>query len=71
MMGRSPNATYWVLVEIGPPVPEKILFTIYGRDGHLGHVTQIPQTNFRSPFSKRVQIKFGFDLPSGFVEEDV
>ena len=25
------------------------VFTIYGH-GHLGHVTQMPQTNFRSPF---------------------
>ena len=27
------------------------VFTIYGRGGHLGHVTQMPQTRFRSPYS--------------------
>ena len=25
------------------------VFTIYGRGGHLGHVTQMPRTKFRSP----------------------
>ena len=59
---------------IGPPVlEEKIfegVFTIFGRGGHLGHVTQIPRTNFRSPYQRRFHIKFGFDWPSGFGEED-
>ena len=27
-------------------------FIIYGRGGHLGHVTQMPHTNFRSPLLK-------------------
>ena len=43
-------------------------FTIYGRGGHLGHVTQMPRANFRSPFPRRLHIKFGFDWPSGFGE---
>ena len=47
------------------------VFTIYGRGGHLGHVTQMPRTNFRSPYPRRLHIKFGFDRPSGFREEDV
>ena len=47
------------------------VFTIYGRGGHLGHVTQMPRTNFPSPYPKRLHIKFGFDWPSGFREEDV
>ena len=47
------------------------VFTIYGRGGHLGHVTQMPRTNFRSPYPMRLHIKFGFDWPSGFREEDV
>ena len=38
-------------VEIGHPVLEKkifeVFFAIYGRGGHLGHVTQMPRTNFR------------------------
>ena len=46
-------------------------FTIYGRGGHLGHVTRMPQTNFRSPYPRRLHIKFGFDRASGFGEEDV
>ena len=27
-----------------------VVLAIYGRGGHLGHVTQISQTNFRSPY---------------------
>ena len=37
------------------------VFTIYGHGGHLGHVTQMPQINFRSN-PGRLHIKFGFDL---------
>ena len=47
------------------------VFTIYGRGGHLGHVTQMPRTNFPSPYPRRLYIKFGFDRASGFREEDV
>ena len=43
-------------------------FTIYG---HLGHVTRVPRTNVRSPYPRRLHIKFGFDWPSGFGEEDL
>ena len=46
-------------------------FTIYGRGGHLGHVTWTIYINFRSPFPRRLHIKFDFDLPRGFREEDV
>ena len=45
------------------------VFTIYGCGGHLGHVTQVPRTNFRSPYPRRLHIKFGFDWPSGFRED--
>ena len=41
------------------------VFTIYGRGGHLGHVTQTPWTNFRSPIPLRLHTKFGFDRQSG------
>ena len=41
------------------------VFTIYGRGGHLGHVTQMPRTT-RSPYLRRLHIKFGFDRASGF-----
>ena len=47
------------------------VFTIYGRGGHLGHVTQMPRTNFHSPYPSRLHIKFGFGWPSGFREKDV
>ena len=29
------------------------VFTIYRCGGHLGHVTQMPRTNFRYPYPKR------------------
>ena len=60
--------------EIGPTVPEKKIFkgfTIYGRGGHLGRVSQMPRTNFRYPYPRRLHIKLGFDWPSCFGEEDV
>ena len=47
------------------------VFTIYGRGGHFGHVTQTPRTNFHSPDPWRLQMKFGFDWPSRFGEEDL
>ena len=47
------------------------VFTIYGHGGHLGHVTWTIYITFRSPFPRRLHIKFGFDWPSGFREEDV
>ena len=47
------------------------VFNIYGRGGHLGHVTWTIYTNFRSPFPRRLHLKFGFDWPSGFAGEDV
>ena len=37
------------------------VFTINGRGGHLGHVTWTIYINFRSPFPRRLHIKFGFD----------
>ena len=43
-----------------------MVFTIYGRGGHLGHVTQMPRTKFPSPYPRRLHIKFGFDQASGF-----
>ena len=47
------------------------VFTIYGHGGHLGHVTWTIYTNFHSLFPRRLHMKFGFDLPRGFREEDV
>ena len=42
------------------------VFTIYGHGDHHGHVTWNIYTNFRSPFPRRLYIKFGFDKESGF-----
>ena len=36
-----------------------------------GKKTLTIYTNFRSPFPRRLHIKFGFDWPSGFGGEDV
>ena len=47
------------------------VFTIYGHCGHLGHATWTIYTNLRSPFPRRLHIKFGFDWLSGFRGEDV
>ena len=47
------------------------VFTINGRCGHLGHVTHMPRTNFRSPYPRRLHIKFDFDRASSFGEVDV
>ena len=75
MIGRSPRCYVPSFVEIGPPVQEKNIF-----EGFLPYmdvaailvmVTQMPRTNFRSPYPRRLQIKFGFDRPSGFGGEDV
>ena len=47
------------------------VFNIYGRGGHLGHVTQMLRTNFHSLYPKRLHIKFGFDRATGFRQEEV
>ena len=48
-----------------------VVFTIYGRGGHLGHVTWILRSNFRLPYPWMLHIKFHFDWPSSFREEDL
>ena len=34
-------------------------------------LTQTPRTKFHSPYPWRLHMKFGFDWPSGFGEEDL
>ena len=46
-------------------------FTIYGDGGHLGNVTLTIFTNFRSPFQGMFFMKFDYEWPSGFIEEDI
>ena len=56
-------------VEIGPPVPEKKIlraFTIYGRGGHLGHVTSIMSSDFHFLVLESFHTKFGSDRHSSF-----
>ena len=48
-----------------------VVFTIYGRGGHLGHVAWISRSNFRLPYSWMLHIKFHFEWPSSFREEDL
>ena len=48
-----------------------VVFTMYGRGGHLSHVTQISLSNFRSPYPWMLHIKFHFDWPSSFRDEDL
>ena len=47
------------------------VFIIYGGDGHLGHVTLAIYTIFRSRFQGMLYIKFDYEWPSGFIEEDI
>ena len=47
------------------------VFTIYGRGGHLGHLTWAIYTNFDSPIPRRLHIKCGFDWSSDFRGEDI
>ena len=48
-----------------------MVLTIYGHGGHLGHVTLTIYINFRSPFLRMFQMKFGFNWPSGFRDGDL
>ena len=48
-----------------------VVFTIYGLGGHLGHVTRISRANLSSRYPWMLHIKFHFDWPSTFREEDL
>ena len=39
------------------------VFTMYGRGGHLRHVTRMPQTNFHSPYPRRLHINLALIGP--------
>ena len=56
-------------MEIGLPVPEKMIlraFTIYGRGGHLGHVTSFMSADFYFLVPESFHTKFGSDRHSSF-----
>ena len=42
------------------------VFTIYGRGGHLGHVTRIMLTNFHFLVPESFHTKFSSEWPSSF-----
>ena len=46
-----------------------VVFTIYGRGGHLGYVTWILRSNFRLPYPWMLHIKFHFDWSRSFRED--
>ena len=70
MMGRSPQCYKPSFVEIGLSVPEKKNFegilTIYGRGGHLGHVTSIMSSDFHFLLPESFHTKFGSEWSSSF-----
>ena len=74
---RVPDATYQVSLKSahwssGSGEEDFLkVFAIYSHGGHLGHVTWTIYINFRSPFLKMLNMKFGFDWPSGFKGEDL
>ena len=47
-----------------------VVFTIYGRGGHIVNVTWISRPNLKCRYTRRLHIKFQLDWPSGFREED-
>ena len=55
-MGLNHQCYILSFVQNGLLVPEKIsrVFTIYGPGGHLSHVSQVPQTIFRSGSTKNL-----------------
>ena len=42
------------------------VFTLYGRGGHLGHVTSIVSSDFHFHVPERFHTKFGSDQHSSF-----
>ena len=56
-----------------PAVLEKKIFEwflkVVGHGSHLGHVTRISRSHFRSPYPWTLHIKFHFDWPSSFRED--
>ena len=62
-MGQSPKCHIPSFIAIGLFVLEKKIlkdFTIYG---HLGHVTQIPRTNFRTPGPQKFHVNLALMGP--------
>ena len=58
-------------VNISVNIFKGFCFAIYSHGGHLGYVTWTIYINFHSPFQPMLHMKFGFDWPSSFREEDL
>ena len=76
MIGRSPQCYIPSFVEIGLSVTEKKNFEgflpyVYGRAGHLGHVTSIMSSEFHFLVSESFHTKFGSDRHSSFLRKSV
>ena len=65
MMGWSPGCYIPSFVEIGDEDFLRV-FTKYGRDGHLGHVTSIMSSDFHFLVPESFHTKFGSDRHSKF-----
>ena len=70
MMGRRPQCYIPSFMEIGQPVPEKKIFekvfTIYGHEGHFGHVTSIMSSSFDFPVPESFHTKLCLERHSSF-----
>ena len=74
MMGWSPRCYIPSFVKIGPPVLEKKIFEGFyhiwaWRPSWSWDPDAANKISF--PYPRRLHIKFGFDRPSGFGEEDL
>ena len=47
------------------------VFAIYSHGGHHGHVTWTIFQNLHCPLLRMLHVKFGFDWPSSFRDEDL
>ena len=47
------------------------VFTIYGDGGHHGHVTLTILNKLSTPFQGMLYMKFDYEWPSVFTEEDI
>ena len=66
---------YWgcsdILSEVNFSPAETLVFTIYGRGGHLGHVTKVFCINFGELTIRSLHIKFEFNWTDGLRENYV
>ena len=72
MMSWSSRYFIPSFVEIRPPVLKIFKgFTIYGRGGHLGHMTSVMSSDFHFLVPESLHTKFDSDRHSSFRENPV